>query len=203
MINLNSRTSIETGIFLKWTISDLETVYVSDYNTPITFEGNTYTNIGTLLSIGGYVSTLKASTSQLSIGLSGIPSGSIAEILTNRIRGSAVELYRGIFDPVTHLLDETIGTNPLLKYKGIVTGYDVTDDVDITTSLATSTITITCASPVEILTNKISGRRTNPADFIDESSMDKVPALANSNFNFGAPGPTSGNVSITMVGVNK
>jgi hypothetical protein len=53
--------------------------------------------------------------------------------------------------------------------------------------MALSTITLTCASKVEILSNFTSGRRTNPADFPDEKSMDRVRALANSNFNFGAP----------------
>jgi DNA repair exonuclease SbcCD nuclease subunit len=44
---------------------------------------------------------------------------------------------------------------------------------------------------VELLNNKTSGRRTNPGDqkewYPTDLSMDRVPGLANSNFNFGAP----------------
>jgi len=36
------------------------------------------------------------------------------------------------------------------------------------------------------LNNKISGRRTNASDFT-AGDMDRVSALAKSNFNFGAP----------------
>jgi len=200
MLDFTSTRAIETAIFIKWIIPDFETAFLSDYNTPITFGGDTYTNIGNLLSVTGYVDSLKASNSQLTVSLSGIPSGSVSTVLDQQIRGSAIEIYRGIFDPHTHILDATIDPNPLLKYKGIITGYDVSDDVDVTELLATTTITLTCASPVEILNSKISGRRTNPADFADESSMNRVPALANSNFNFGAPATVNGNVSITMVG---
>ena len=48
------------------------------------------------------------------------------------------------------------------------------------------------SSVVELLNNKVSGRQTNPRDqklyYPTDLSMDRVPALAKSNFNFGAPG---------------
>lgn len=203
MLDLSSHSAIETGIFVKWEIPNVDTAYLSDYNTPITFGGNLYTNIGNLLSLSGTVGNLRASTSQLSIILSGIDQASIPAILSQQIRGSKIEIYRGVFNPTTHALIGTINPNPMLKYKGIITGFEVSDSVDITSLTATSTITLICASPVEILMNKTTGRRTNPADFPDEASMNRVTALANSNFNFGAPGEMSGNVSIVFAGANK
>jgi hypothetical protein len=187
MIDFRSYTSLESAVFIKWTIPNFETAYLSDYNTPITFGGNTYTNIGKLLSIGGFVSELKTSPSEISIGLSGIPTNSMTDILTKEIKGSNIEIYRGFFNPSTHALLTLAGGNPILKYKGIVTNYDVSDDIDVTTLTATTSITLTCSSIVEVLSKKISGRRTNPSDFPNESSMNRVRALANSNFNFGAP----------------
>lgn len=187
MIDFSSYTSFESALFLKWYIPNFETAYISDYNTPITFGGNTYTSIGKLLSITSTTSELKASPSELSIGLSGIPTNSISNILTKEIKGSEIEIYRAFFNPTTHALLTLAGGNPIIKFKGIVTNYDITDDVDITSLLATTTITLTCSSMVEVLTNKVTGRRTNPVDFPGESSMNKVTALANSNFNFGAP----------------
>lgn len=188
MINLSSRQAVESAVFIKWAIPDFETAYISDYNVDITFGGNTYTNLGRLLSISDITNELRATASELSISLSGIPTGSVSAVLNQQIKGSTVEIYRGFFDPVTHaLLNLAPSTNPLLKFKGIVTNYEISDDVDVTTSTATTTITLTCNSIVEVLSNKVSGRRTNPADFPNEQSMSRVLALSKSNFNFGAP----------------
>jgi hypothetical protein len=73
------------------------------------------------------------------------------------------------------------------RFKGIVTNYAITDTVDTGSLVAKSTITLTCASTFEMMTRKISGRKTNANDFAGESSMNRVQALSNSNFNFGAP----------------
>ena len=188
MIDLRSYTALETAVFVKWEVPNFSTAYVSDYNTSIVYGGNTYTNIGNLLSVSGATSELKASAGELVIGLSGVPTGSIADILNQEIKGSTISVYRAYFNATTHsALNIIDGGNVELHFKGIVTNYSVTDTVDIGNQLATSTITLTCNSMVEILNNKVNGRRTNPTDFPNESSMSRVQALANSNFNFGAP----------------
>lgn len=188
MIDLSSYRAIETAVFIKWAIPNFETAYISDYNLPVTFGGNTYTNIGKLMSITNTTAELKASPSEISIGLSGIPANSISTILNQEIKGSSIEVYRGLFNPTTHvLLNISPETNPLLKFKGIVTNYDVTDSFEFSTNTFLTTITLTCNSQVEVLSKKISGRRTNKTDFPTEASMNRVQALANSNYNFGAP----------------
>ena len=188
MIDLKSFTAIETAVFIKWAIPNFETAYLSDYNTPLTFGGNTYISIGKLMSVTGATSELKASPGEITVGLSGIPANSVSEILTKQIKGSAIEIYRGFFNPQTHvLLDLAPNANPVLKFKGIVTNYDVSDSFTYETNTFLTSITLTCNSMVEVLSNKISGRRTNPVDFPNESSMNRVQALANSNYNFGAP----------------
>lgn len=186
MIDLSSYGSVTSALFVKWDIPDFEIAYISDYSSSVTFGGNTYTNIGRLLGITAVSSELKASPNELSISLSGIPTDSVSNVLTKEIKGSTVEIYRGFFNASTGTL-LSLGSNPILKFKGIVTNYDVSDDVDIAAQIATTTITLACASDVEVLSNKVSGRRTNPVDFPDEDSMNRVTALANSNFNFGAP----------------
>ena len=188
MIDLSSYGAVESAMFFKWTIPLVGSEYISDYHTDVTIGGNLYTNIGTLLGMTGVQSELKASASQLTISLSGVPTGSVSDILTQEIKGSEVQLYRGFYNPTTHtLLDLTPADNPVSKFKGIVTNFAVSDDVDSTAGVATTTITLTCNSMVEVLQKKVSGRRTNSTDFPDENSMDRVRALANSNFNFGAP----------------
>lgn len=188
MINLSAYGSVETAIFLKWTVPGEDTLYLSDYHTDVTIGGNVYTNIGTLLDVGAPTSELKASKSQFTFTLSGVPVNSVADTLGSAIKGSTVEIYRGFFNPSSHsLLNLSPADNPVSKFKGIVTNYAISDEYDNVDGTATTTISLTCNSQVEILEKKVSGRRTNPTDFGDEKSMDRVRALASSNFNFGAP----------------
>lgn len=188
MIDFRSYSALESAVFIKWTIPNFETAYLSDYNIPLTFGGNTYTSIGKLMSVSSTTTELKVSPAEVSVGLSGIPTGSISDILTKEIKGSSLEIYRGFFNPTTHaLLDLTPSSNPLLKFKGLVTNYDITDEFEYQTNTFMTSITLTCNSIVEVLSKKVNGRRTNPSDFPGESSMSRVQALANSNYNFGAP----------------
>jgi len=187
MIDLTSYAAIESAMFIKWVVPVLGASYLSDYHTDVTIDGNVYQNIGNLLSISGQSAELKASPSQLSISLSGIPVGSVTDMLANEIKGSEITLYKGLYDPDTHALLVTGGDNPVMKYKGLVTNYAISDEVDPFNGTATTTITLTCNSIVEVLNKKINGRRTNPVDFPTEDSMKRVQPLVNSNFNFGAP----------------
>jgi len=187
MIDLSSYATIESALFLKWEVPNETPAYLSDYHTDVTIDGNIYTNIGTFLGATAPQSELKASRSQLTISLSGIPTGSVQDILTQEIKGSSVQLFRGFFNASTHaLLDLSPSDNPVSQFKGVVTNYAVSDNYDNVAGTATTTISLTCNSIVEVLQKKVSGRRTNQNDF-DDNSMDRVQALANSPFNFGAP----------------
>lgn len=187
MIDLRSYSGIETQLLVKWEVPNFDTAYITDCNTAISFNGNTYTNIGKLLSVGNTTSELKSSPGDITINLSGIPTGSISDILNQEIKGSVISIYRAFYNPSTHAPLSISGGNVLLKFKGVVTNYSISDTVDIDAQLAVSTITLTANSMVEVLANQVNGRRTNAADFPGESSMNRVQALANSNFNFGAP----------------
>lgn len=187
MINLSSYGAVESAMFFKWEVPNELPVYLSDYHTDVTIGGNLYTNLGTFLGVTAPTSELKASRSQIVVSLSGIPTGAVTNILTQEIKGSSVQLFRGFFNPTTHaLLDLSPSSNPVSQFKGIVTNYAVSDEYDNIDGTATTTISLTCNSMVEVLEKKVSGRRTNSNDFADKS-MDRVRALATSNFNFGAP----------------
>lgn len=186
MIDLTSYSSIESAVILKWVVPDFSTAYISDYQIPLSFDGNTYTNIGNLLSVSSIPSELKPSSSDLTVSLSGVPTNSISDIINQEIKGSNIWIYRAYFDSTTHQPLLFGGSNTQLHFKGIVTNYAISDDIDVENNLATSTITLTCNSPVELLSSRVSGRRTNQADFPNSQDMSRVQALANSNFNFGA-----------------
>ena len=192
MIDLRSYKSIEIATLVKWEVPNFDTAYISDYTTPLSDGTNSYTNIGTLLGVSSTVSELTNSPGEVTVNLSGIPTGSIGDILNEEIKGSDITIIRAYFDSITHqaidLAPSIPGENNAFTiFKGIVTNYAISDSIDNGQGLAVSTITLTCASYLEVLANKTNGRRTNPADFPDEKSMDRVRALANSNYNFGAP----------------
>jgi hypothetical protein len=123
------------------------------------------------------------------VAVSGIPNSSIAEIDSIKLKGSSVEIYRAFFDPTNGQL-LALDANPTGRFQGVVNNYSLEEDYPQTGSTATNTIQITCTNAVDLLDKKIAGRRTNPKDqkyfFPSDLSMDRVPVLANSNFNFGA-----------------
>jgi hypothetical protein len=188
MINLKSYSSIESTLLVAWSVPNLGTAYVTDYTSKITNNGHTYTNIGNLLGVSNVTSELTTTPGEITVSLAGIPTASVPQILAQDIKGSAIEISRAFFNPTTHqplILQNS--TNTFARFVGIVTNYTITDSVNTGAKIAVSTITLTCASNVEMLSKLNSGRRTNPEDFPGESSMSRVRALANSNFNFGAP----------------
>jgi len=192
MINLSARGSIQTSLFCKLDIPDYTPgpLLFSDYNRPIVIEGDTYTGLGTLLSISDSSSELRAVSGECSIGISGIPNTVIAEFLNNRIRGSSVEVWRALFDPVTSVLLPIAG-NPLGRFQGIVNNFAIEEEYDYQSQTASCTIMIICTSTQEIIANKVSGRRTNLTDqqfwYPGDTSMDRVTKLSRTNLNWGAP----------------
>ena len=101
------------------------------------------------------------------------------------VPGGSYTIQRVFFNPTTGEL-LSISGNPAGKFQGVVSNFEISDDLDMGSDTGTITLTLNVTSVVEMLTNKVSGRRTAPADF-PNGEMNRVPALAKSNFNFGAP----------------
>ena len=184
-IDLSSYRSIQTNLFVKMVVPGYQTLTFSDYHKDYAIDGTTYQGLGELLSITDTTDELRASPKDITIAISGIPSGNVAEILDNKIKGSSITVSRGFFNPDTGVLLAIAG-NPVGKFYGVVSNFDISDDLRMGSDTGAIVITLTATSIVEILNNKISGRRTNSADF-PNGDMDRVSALAKSNFNFGAP----------------
>ena len=185
-IDLTGYKNIQTNIFVKMIVPGYQTLTFSDYHKDYDIDGVTFQALGELLQVSDTSDELRASSKEITVTISGIPSGNVSEILNNRIKGSELVVYRGFFDIETGEL-LTITGNPAGKFHGIVSNFEIADDLTMGDDTGTITIALNVTSVVELLNNKTSGRRTNPIDFPNESSMDRVSALAKSNFNFGAP----------------
>lgn len=182
--------SIETALFVKIVVPDYSTLLFSDYNRSVTINGDEYLGLGQMVAITDSQSELRASDNQLTITMVGIQNNDIPGIMDAKVKGSRVEVRRAFFDATTgNML--AISPNPTGRFFGIVNNYSLEEDFPIGGITTSNTLLFVCTSVVEIMNNKYSGRRTNPIDqkslYPTDRSMDRVPNLANSNFNFGSP----------------
>ena len=186
-IDLSSYSAIQTAMFCRIDIPGYQVLRFSNFNKTTTIDGESYTGIGNLLGITASTSEIRATNKELTITISGIPSGNISDVLSYKIKGSSIRVYRGIFNPNTSELLGISG-NPVLKFQGLINNYSLNEDWS--GQSATNTIGLICTSVVGLIQKKISGRRTNPVDqknfFAGDLAMDRVPAIAGSNYNFGA-----------------
>lgn len=195
MVDLSSYTAVRTSSFVRLQIDDYRTtssgtytnqvLRFSDHYTDFTIDGETYTPLGELLAITASTSELRPSSNTISISLSGIPTDSISEILYSRIKGAPVEIYRAFFDISTNA---QIGST-VPRYIGSINNYSLEEEIDSIEKTATNTIQFECLSNVDILSEKVSGRRTNPKSmksfYSNDVSFDRVPNLIDTNFDFG------------------
>jgi hypothetical protein len=193
-LNLTAYPVIGTALFIRVeTIlpdATTEVVTFSDYHTSLTLAGVAYTGLGQFLSITETQTDIRATPAELTVGISGIPSENMAWIDDQDLKGSAISIQRGIFDPVTmELLD--IPGNPAGRFIGYVTNYNITEDQDNASRSGSQTIFLICSSSISLLGNKLSGRATNPTAqrelYLADASFDRVPNITNANYNFGAP----------------
>lgn len=184
-IDLSAYRSIQTNLFVKLDIPGYAVLTFSDYHKSKTIDGQSYVGLGQLLSVSNTEDNLRAAPNEITVSISGIPSTNISDILNNKVKGSRLEIYRGFFNPNTGEEFVPVGA-PKGKFQGVVSNYEIADDLDIGSDTGTITLMLTVTSVVELLSNKIAGRRTAPTDF-PNGEMNRVPALAKSNFNFGAP----------------
>jgi hypothetical protein len=189
-IDLSSYRSIQTNLFVKIDVPGYAVLAFSDYYKAQTFSGTNYQALGQLVSVTNNSSSLRATSEEITVTISGIPAGRVSEILDNKIKGSRIEVYRAFFNTETGELLNIAG-NPAGKFKGVISNYSISDDLGEGDDTGTVAIVLSATSVVDLLNNKVTGRRTNPLDhkefYPGDQSMDRVPALAKSNFNFGAP----------------
>lgn len=146
-----------------------------------------FTALGGFLQCGSITENIKATTGDLQISLTGVPVDSnnyIGLVLNTPIKGGNVTVERAFFDTTTGFT-----TNVYERFKGIITTYGITEEVDTLAGENTATVSITAASSLSIIENQITGQRTNETDrkrfFPTDTIMDRVKDLHNVQFDFG------------------
>tara|TARA_R100001463_G_scaffold73080_2_gene126937 strand:- start:487 stop:1137 length:651 start_codon:yes stop_codon:yes gene_type:complete len=161
--------------------------YLSSNWKPVTVDGNDYSELGSFISISNIDDNLKYNANDLSLTLSGIPSGQdyLRQILDNPVKGGNVTLKRAFVDSSTLQLKSGVYT----RFKGVITNFKIDEQVNILNKQMDYAVTVTLASQLTVLSEKITGQRTNPEDrkrlFPADKSFDRVPILFNTAFDFG------------------
>lgn len=195
MINTSGYDSVRTSLFVRIDIPDYDVLRFSNHTGSYTVKGEVYDTLGSLLNVTQSNSELRASAGELTITISGIPNSRLTEIMDLKIKGSDVVVYRGLFNPASGQELVIPGNSPnggiLGRFKGRVMNFSIVEDWDPTGASSTISIQFACSSVVELLSNKVAGRQTNPISeqnlYPTDTSMNSVLSLARSNFNFGAP----------------
>ena len=152
-------------------------------------DGQNYTPLGGLLSVGVQQRDIRVTSADTSISLSSINGDNIFAVLGTKIRGSELLILRGFYD------ENYVLQNVYQRFSGIVTSYNISEDLQDSTNDDTFTVTINASSFKTVLQNRIAGRKTNGQSWKEfnptDTSMDQVYSIAGRTFDFGNKPTTS------------
>jgi hypothetical protein len=202
-INAVTGSQINHAEFVRLTVGNAATVYTfCNAGAPITVSGITFSNLGALLNVSDVQRDIKATSDDMTISFTGIDPASVAIILSNEIKGSLVEVWRGFFDSNNQIIT-TPTTQFFKRYQGIVNSVSITEDFNSEMRTRIATCSVSCSSMRRILENRLSGVKTNKSNwqfiYSGDTSMNRVAEISNTYFDFGAPPKTETQSSETTV----
>jgi hypothetical protein len=189
-----SGPQIRHAEFVKLTVGTAATVYTfCNAAAPITVGGITFNNLGALLNVGDVQRDMRSTSDDMTIALTGIDPANISVILSNDIKGSLVEVWRGFFDANNQIIT-TPTTQFFKRYQGIINSVSITEDFNSELRTRVATCSIACSSMRRILENRLGGVKTNQSSwqflYPGDASMNRVATIANTYFDFGKPPQT-------------
>jgi hypothetical protein len=189
-----SGPQIRHAEFVKLTVGTAATVYTfCNAAAPITVGGITFDNLGALLNVGDVQRDMRSTSDDMTIALTGIEPANISVILSNDIKGSLVEVWRGFFDNNNQIIT-TPTTQFFKRYQGIINSVSITEDFNSELRTRIATCSIACSSMRRILENRLGGVKTNQSSwqflYPGDTSMNRVATIANTYFDFGKPPQT-------------
>jgi hypothetical protein len=201
-LNLTNYQGLQQATFIRLVFTENGSqivVRLSNHSTPFSLvesDGNTYSYpaVGTLLGVTQITNELKSSQTDVTISLSGIPQQYMSDIVANPIKAAPVEIRKVFFNTTGDYLN--IPGNPVLEFVGVVSNFSIDEKwTNYSTQSVTSTINLTCASTLAVLSKQEAGRRTNQADqnywFPGDNAMNRVASLTDAVWDFGGTSPVS------------
>lgn len=190
-ISAVNQPSIRHGEFVRLTVgkSPATTVYTfCNAAAPITVSGITFTALNILLSVGDVQRDIKSTSDDMNITLTGIDPTYISLILSNNIKGSLVEIWRGFFDSNNQIIT-TPTTQFFKRYQGIINSVSISETWNEQLRQRIATCSISSSSMRQIIQNRFSGIKTNEniwnIFYAGDLSMSRVAEISNTYFDFG------------------
>ena len=151
--------------------------------------------LGALVKVGDATRDIKSTANETSITLVGIDSAQLGWVLSNKIKGSLIEMWHGFFDKNNELIT-TGGTGGLYKFfTGYVNSFNITEQWFEEARMYYGVINVSASSIQIILQNGTSGRYTNNNSWnffnAGDTSMNRVSVIQNINYFFGKDKDTS------------
>jgi hypothetical protein len=153
--------------------------------TEETIDGQIYTPLGGLLAVGVQQRDIRATSADTSLSLSGIDGNNIYIVLAEKVKGSKLEIIRGFYS------NTGILTSNAHRFTGIVTSYNISEDMKVLDDTDNFTVTLNASSFKAVLENRIAGRKTNPTSWeyfnSTDSSMTNIYSISDQDSDFGKP----------------
>ncbi len=195
MATLTSYTAVKTVILVKLVVDQYRAnstdsfttadFTFTDSDTAITFGSDTYTPLGEFINVTATTSELRPSSDQVTVTISGVPTGNITDVIYSRTKGSKIEIRRQFYTIAGALID-TQG-----YFFGRVNNWSLQEEFDVEERSATNTMLFECSNQLAVLKEKIAGRLTNPTSnnrfFPNDTGLDRVPIIKGTKIDFGAP----------------
>lgn len=190
-INAVNSSSIRHAEFVRLTVGSTGTVYTfCNAAAPVTVNGITFSNLGVLLNVGDVQRDMRSTSDDMTIALTGIDPTNVSIILSNDIKGSLVEVWRGFLDSNNQIIT-TPTTQFFKRYQGIINNVSITEDFNTQMRTRIATCSISCSSMRRVLENRLGGVKTNQSSwqflYPGDVSMNRVATIANTYFDFGKP----------------
>lgn len=195
MANLTSYTAVRSNMLVRLNVAEYRTTSSGSYSANVlrftdspdteTYNSEDYIPLGKLLNISENNNEIRPTANGITISISGIPSNSVAEIIHSKIKGAPIAIYRR-YKTIAGIHIDTQS-----YFTGTVDNWSIQEELQIDELKGTSIILLECTNRSTFLERQISGRKTNPQSqqrfYASDTSMDRVPTLKGTKFNFGAP----------------
>lgn len=158
-------------------------VRLTSYDQNFTFGGNTYQSLGQMCNFGDYPETADLTASSLTFTLTGVDSGLMSTVLTEKYHNRDATLYIGWLDANNALVD-----TPYLMWEGFMDSMSLHSDEEI------SSISLTCETRLLLLGKTAGWMYTDihQKQFkTGDSFFNLVASLANKIVNWGSSAPAS------------
>jgi hypothetical protein len=148
-----------------------------------------FTALGSLVKVGDVQRDIKSTANETTVTLVGIESAQLGLVLSNKIKGSLIEMWHGFFDDNNELIT-TGGTGGLYKFfTGYINSFNITEQWFEEARSYYGVINVSASSIQIILQNGTSGRYTNNNSWqffnAGDTSMNRVSVIQNVNYFFG------------------